>query len=80
MSDRAPFIRKAAPEADPGAVSRPIVAAIQTIYGKTVRRATPSTLASRTDEQGNIQPYAPDDPEVIERLFGIVEDDWERVI
>lgn len=80
MADRAPFIRKAQAESDPGAVSRVIAAAVQTVYSKTIRRIAPSSLAARTDEHGNIEPYAADDGEVLARMFGIAEDDWERVL
>jgi hypothetical protein len=57
-----------------------VVASIQTLFGRTVRRLAPTSLADRTDERGNIQPYAPDDAEVLSRMFGITEDDWERVV
>lgn len=80
MAERAPFIRKVQPEVDPGGISRPVIAAIQTIYGKTVRRVAQGTLAERTDEHGNIRPYAADDAEVLARLFQIHEDDWERIL
>ena len=49
------------------------VALVASIHfgGREPTKVQHGSLASRTDEDGNIAPYAADDAEVIGKLFGI---------
>jgi hypothetical protein len=72
MSDRAPFVRKVAGALDNLTRSWPVTFTSSLRYGTgEVARVSRGTLADRTDEHGNIEPYAADDPDVLRELFGI---------
>lgn len=72
MSEPAAFIRKVAGAVDNLARSWPVTLTASLRYGTgEVAKVSSGTLAGRTDEHGNIEPYAADDPDVLRRLFGV---------
>ena len=72
MTERAPFIRKVVDFAEDFGRSWPVALTASLRFGSgEVAKVGGGTLASRTDEAGNIQPYAADDEEVLRKLFGV---------
>lgn len=73
MSEPVPFIRKvAAGVVESLSRSWPVAITASLRFGSgEVAKIGGGTLASRTDEQGNIEPYPADDPEVLRKLFGV---------
>lgn len=67
----APFIRRAAESiVDWTERSSPVIGIGHTTYGTgKVARVSGDELAARTDADGRIAPYAPDDPAVLRKLF-----------
>lgn len=75
MIERAPFIRKVADFAEDFGRSWPVALTASLRYGRgDVAKVGGGSLAARTDQGGNIQPYEADDPDVLRSLFGVETD------
>jgi hypothetical protein len=65
------LIKKASEAFGQASRSTPAISVTYMTFGNGIEKTPQGSLTSRTDEHGNIEPYEPDDEDVIRSLFRV---------